>query len=156
MLFDHRGNIWISQYGNGIAQCDSADAAHGNFTFHFSNQTAGEDFNRLIMDGNGFLWALSDRKIIQINPLNSSIKNFTSMFGLLPGENFENIYSANDNRLVVTSGMKYFSFDPASILLNRTPPPVVINSFKIFEAPSKQDVCTSCPQACMIPLLIDL
>ena len=138
---DKSSRIWAGSVGGGLNLLNE----DGNTFTHYSSKD-GFSSNTIFSiqeDDAGFLWMGSSWGLIKFDPSTKAVNNFTEFDGLQGNE-----FSIRSNgSMKGKDGLLYFVgkkgltvFDPLTIKLNETPPPVVITSIKLFNQEYESDI----------------
>lgn len=134
LLEDHRGNIWVGTYGNGI--CKVVTTTDGKIQFVPYSKNNGLCNNVVYAmeeDRSGNIWISTDNGLSKFNPVKGSFQNFFMKDGLL-NDQFYWTSSSSDNRGNLyfggVNGINYFS--PEKIDFYPQLPKVVFTDFQVF------------------------
>jgi signal transduction histidine kinase/ligand-binding sensor domain-containing protein/CheY-like chemotaxis protein len=131
---DHKGNIWVGTYGNGISKIQVLPNNHVQFSNY--TQTDGLCNNvvyAILEDNNGVLWLSTDNGLSRFDPKQTYFKNFFVTDGLQSNQFYWSAaYKSKEGRLYF-GGIKGLNFFyPDSIRDNPFTPKVAITDFKIY------------------------
>ncbi len=131
LIYDSPGVLWIGTYGGGL---NRLEVKTGKFTrFTNENGLPSNEIAALVMDNYGNLWISSDNGLIRFNTYTLQSIVFTTHDGLQSNEFCYNSVLKSKNGELFFGGINGFnSFFPQEIAFNRSPPPIVITSFKIY------------------------
>jgi signal transduction histidine kinase/ligand-binding sensor domain-containing protein/DNA-binding response OmpR family regulator len=134
LLEDHRGNIWVGTYGNGI--CKVQKTTDGKIQFIAYTKTDGLCNNVVYAmeeDLSGNIWISTDKGLSKFNSETGFFQNFFTKDGLL-NDQFYWTSSDSDNRGNLyfggVNGINYFN--PGKIDFYPRLPKVVFTDFQVF------------------------
>jgi len=131
---DHFGNLWIGTWGGGANKLDLKTGKYT--TFSSKNGLADNVVTGIIEDKQGFLWFSTSKGLSRFNQKDNSFRNYGKQHGL--SSHFFNIpayLKTKQHELVFGSSNGLIIINPAYIVENQTPPPVVITDFLILNKP---------------------
>ncbi|MCP4119102.1 MAG: diguanylate cyclase [Desulfobacteraceae bacterium] len=121
--------IWVGTY-QGLSRFDPAT---GNFRRYTTRDgLAGELIKAIVVDGSGTVWISTNRGISRIDPARDGIRNFD--FPLVFNQGAAMISFSRD-RIVFGGETGYLSFNPRDVLIDKTPPPMVISGISLPNKP---------------------
>ncbi len=87
---------------------------------------------RLIEDNNGSIWGSTNKGLFRLDRY-STVTRFTYASGLLGDQfNYKSGFRANDGKLYFGGIRGFVAFSPGDMKPGQTVPPVVINSFQVY------------------------
>ncbi|MBF0100063.1 MAG: response regulator [Desulfobacterales bacterium] len=123
--------LWMTTK-NGLNRFDSRTE-----TFTFFSEKHGLSNNTvysILQDQSGHFWLSTNKGLSRFNPKTNQFRNFTKEDGLQSNEFNMGAFFQNVNHEMFFGGINGLTvFDPAKVMDNPHPPPVVITSFKIFD-----------------------
>jgi len=131
---DNTGTIWTSTFGRGLSRYDRK----ANSFTHFSEQDGlpSNFVKAIVCDDRGGLWLSTMRGLSYFDPAKLRFKNFGTDDGIQANEfRTGSCFKTKDGRIYFGGVNGYNVFHPDSIRDNPVPPPVVLTSFKVFDAP---------------------
>jgi signal transduction histidine kinase/ligand-binding sensor domain-containing protein/DNA-binding response OmpR family regulator len=134
LLEDHRGNVWIGTYGNGICKAVTNGAGKIQFqSYSTSDGLCNDVIYAMEEDRSGNIWISTDNGLSKFNPDARTFQNFFTKDGLL---NDQFYWTASD---ADTHGNLYFGginglnyFNPEKIEFYPRLPKVVFTDFQVF------------------------
>jgi signal transduction histidine kinase/ligand-binding sensor domain-containing protein/DNA-binding response OmpR family regulator len=131
LLIDSKQRLWIGTDGMGICRYDKGkDSFTGSLT---SREGLPDDVvYRLVEDLQGNIWGSTNKGLFRLGQ-DSSITTYTYASGLIGDQfNYKSGFRALDGTLYFGGIKGFVSFSPDDMTPNETIPPVVINSFQIY------------------------
>lgn len=128
---DSRHQIWITTQGRGFCRFDPAtetfiryDERHG---------LPNDVIYQIVEDNKGLFWITSNRGLICFNPIDSFIKNYTVVDGILSNQfNYRSGFKSEDGSLFMGSIDGFIKFDPKDFSESKYKPTPVITDFLIY------------------------
>ena len=134
LLEDHRGNIWIGTYGNGI--CKGVYDGEGTVRFKTYNTSDGLCNNVVYSieeDKSGNIWISTDKGLSKFDPEKISFQNFYTKDGLLNDQFYWTSSAADEYGNLYFGGVNGLNyFNPDKIEFYPGLPKVVFTDFQIF------------------------
>lgn len=125
---DTKGRIWVGTLGGGLNKYEPE--SKGFVRYQEKDGLANGVINGIMEDARGRLWLTTYGGISCFHPDNGKIRNFDARDGLQSNEFNKGAACRSRNGCLLVGGINGFNvFDPESIELNQTVPPVVITAF---------------------------
>ena len=133
---DKKNRLWFAS-NQGL---DKYNRKTKKFTHYLLNNA----IEGILEDDHGFLWLATNKGVLKFDPEQNLFKNFdVSNWISVKYGGFQMSFRA-DNGEMYFAGLKGFiRFHPDSLKVNKSIPPVVITSFKIFNKEAKLDTAIS-------------
>ncbi|UOQ54706.1 sensor histidine kinase [Hymenobacter cellulosivorans] len=132
ILEDHRGQLWVGTEGGGLCRVD--DAGRGVFTTFREPQGLPNDVvYGILEDARHHLWLSTNKGLARFTPASGQFYTFDTRDGL-PFDEFNagGYYASPTGRMYFGGVEGLVSFNPAAVLTNSVPPPVVLTGFRKF------------------------
>jgi ligand-binding sensor domain-containing protein/putative methionine-R-sulfoxide reductase with GAF domain len=127
---DHQGNIWASNFGNGVVKLNQKGKTID--VFNTSNGLSFDVINKIAIDDRGFIWAAGREGLLFFNPLTKDVTKVAIDLGQTL-ENYWTNITVYNKRVYAVMLDHVVVIDPflfASITLDKPPH---ITSVKIFD-----------------------
>ncbi|MBL0745475.1 hybrid sensor histidine kinase/response regulator transcription factor [Chryseolinea lacunae] len=124
------------------------ESANGAPAFREVKALAGQLINAVQQDGVGRLWVATNQGLFRYDPATEDLIQFRSSDGLQSDEYNFNASAQTARGMLVFGGVNGLTlFDPQHIVLNPTPPSIIVTSLKLDNkevpvAPEKKDTLT--------------
>lgn len=131
LLIDSRQRLWAGTDGMGICYYDREN---DTFAGHMTTRDGlpNDVIYRLIEDNNGSIWGSTNKGLFRLDR-DSTVTRFTYASGLLGDQfNYKSGFRANDGKLYFGGIRGFVAFSPGDMKPGQTVPPVVINSFQVY------------------------
>ncbi len=133
LLYDSKGILWMGT-AIGLFAYNPEDGKVTSYTHldpSFEHQIPS-----IQEDNTGFIWFTHQRGLCKLNPLTKEFTNFTTSHGLQGREFALDASCSLPNGYLFFGGIKGFNaFKPTDIVLNTTPPNVVLTGFSALNKP---------------------
>ena len=131
LLQDRKNRLWIGTEGAGIGLFNRKNNSFSN-VFTTDNGLPNDVIYKLIDDLDGNIWGSTNNGLFKINHENKHITIYTHENGLLGNQfNYKSGLRSSDGKLYFGGIKGFVAFKPNNLVINKMPPPVVINSFQI-------------------------
>lgn len=132
MAEDLQGRLWIGTAGGGLQMLD---VSSGRFTrFHEGKGFPDNFVYGILTDDHGFLWTGTGSGLVRFDPTTRKFWTFDVNDGVQGSEFSQGAFCKGADGRMFFGGINGFNeFHPDSIILNPTPPPVVITRFVVFD-----------------------
>lgn len=128
---DRSGTIWAGSNQGGLHRLNQ-----GNDTFTYYTTEDGLPSNHvvsIIEDNSGFIWIGTNKGLSRLDPGTESFRNFNMSNGLPANQFREHSVYSRGNKLLFGTVNGFTIFNPDSIGINTTIPPVHITAFNVME-----------------------
>ena len=136
-VYSDGATIWVASPSTGLLRFDPET---GKFTHHYSEKDglANNAVVGVLGDARGNVWVSTIKGLSRFDPRTESFRNY-DVFDGLPGNEFSLRARAKapDGRLFFGGVNGLSAFYPDKLVDNRTPPPVVLTAFELFNKPVK-------------------
>lgn len=141
---DRSGNIWVGTF-SGLALLPAGQRETGEFQCFDQRHGLPHNYVQAIQeDRNGNLWISTQTSLSRFTPRTGRFVNFHAG-GYLPITEFNANAACTGagGRLYFGGVNGFIAFDPESIRINTSPPPVVVTSVKVFEKEAGLDTAVT-------------
>ncbi|MBI9091214.1 MAG: diguanylate cyclase [Desulfobacterium sp.] len=129
LALGNQGCIWVGTY-QGLSRLDPSTGIFRQYTQ--KDGLAGELIKAVVADGSGTVWISTDRGISRLDPGTHTIRNFD--FPLVFNQGAALISFSRD-RIIFGGETGYLSFDPRDVVVDKTPPPMVLSGISLHNKP---------------------
>lgn len=127
---DRDGNLWLATQG-GLNRFDPQSGRVRTYTTE--NGLADDSIYGILEDGDGQLWLSSNGGLSRFDPQQQRFTNYTARDGLQSDEFNSGAYYRSAQGEMFFGGIRGFNrFQPERIETDRTPPPVLLTDFLLF------------------------
>jgi ligand-binding sensor domain-containing protein/GAF domain-containing protein len=121
---DSQGRMWIGSQGDGLVQFDRRTG--GSKSFSEKEGLQGNSVLRILEDGQGYLWILTNAGLSKFDPDQGLFENYD-----ISGSHSQNLYSSTgcirrNGEMLVGGAGGILAFDPEGLRLNPYRPPIVL------------------------------
>ena len=136
-VYSDGASIWVASPTSGLFRFDPETS---KFTHHYTekNGLASNTVLGVLGDAQGNVWVSTANGLSKFDPRTETFRNY-DMFDGLQGNGFSPHCHAKlpDGRLFFAGANGLSAFYPDRLADNRTPPPVVLTAFELFNKPVK-------------------
>lgn len=126
LLQTKKGYMWLGTYGEGIKKLNLKTRKTINYTE--SEGLSNNVIYGLLEDGDGNIWASTNKGISKFNPTTEKFTNYSVKDGLQSNEFNTNAYMKSASGLLYFGGINgYNIFNPKEIIINPHPPKAIIS-----------------------------
>lgn len=124
---DSHNRLWAGSYLSGLFLVNKKSG----FLKHYTEKEglSSNDVRGITEDKKGNIWLATSHGLSKLNPLTNKITNYTTVNGL-PVVRTDGIFKGSNGLFYVHFKNGLIPFDPNSIVENKVPPQVVIESIK--------------------------
>ncbi|MBM2846505.1 MAG: Histidine kinase, partial [Bacteroidetes bacterium] len=132
MAEDLGANLWVGTAGGGLQMFTPSS---NRFTrFHEGRGFPDNMVYGTLVDNHNVLWVSTGSGLVRFEPRTRSVRVFDVNDGVQSSEFIQGAFCKGSNGRMYFGGINGFNeFHPDSIVLNPTPPPVVITRFIVFD-----------------------
>ncbi len=125
-------SLWIGTYSGGLDRLDLSTLAFDVWTER--DGLPGDKVNAIVEDPAGILWLTTNAGLARLDPATGRITRYDAGDGL-PGNEFRAraACATAGGEVIVGSVTGYCRFDPADIVPDPQPPPVVLTAFRCYD-----------------------
>lgn len=129
---DPNGTVWVGTRSGGLNRVIGSARVPEAIRFdHFNNRNGlpNDTVYGIHADGGGQLWLSTNYGLTRLDPLSGEVRAFHRGHGLQEEEfNFGAHYASRSGRLYFGGAKGYNAFDPARVMFDVTPAPVVLTA----------------------------
>ena len=152
---DEKHNIWIATEGGGA--CRLAADRKTIERYNTRNGLPSNFVFKVLQDDLKQLWITTSKGLVQLNPVTSAIKVYTSANGLINDQfNYNSGFKDIDGRLYFGSVKGMVSFKPQSFKENYFNPPVIFTGFQVNNEELSIQTGGTLPQSILYTKSIEL
>ena len=132
IIEDSKGYIWVGTHSGGFNKFDKSTGKFYKYTTQ--NGLPNDVVFGILEDVKGYFWISTMKGLAKFDPKTQSVRVYDVADGLVHNQfNWRSSFKSKSGLMYFGGINGFISFNPDSIKIDLTPPPIVLTSFKIFD-----------------------